>query len=107
MVKVSKKVFIDYNVNITDSLTISGLSVRIFLRDFYKNNIPSISKANIYRYNRKAYYGGNTDVYKPEGYNLFYYDVNSLYPYVTLNAMPGMIYKSLHYYKENTSLDYL
>jgi len=27
-------------------------------------------------------YGGHADVYLPKGSNLFYYDVNSLYPYV-------------------------
>jgi hypothetical protein len=29
--------------------------------------------------------GGHTDVYKPKGYNLYYYDVNSLYPFVMKN----------------------
>jgi len=31
---------------------------------------------------RRGYFGGHTDVYKPKGENLYYYDVNSLYPYV-------------------------
>lgn len=30
-----------------------------------------------------------SEVYKPYDDNLFYYDVNSLYPYSSLNAMPG------------------
>ncbi|GER42509.1 DNA polymerase [Striga asiatica] len=39
---------------------------------------------------RRAYYGGHTDVYKPYGENLYYYDVNSLYPYVMKEfPMPG------------------
>jgi hypothetical protein len=35
-----------------------------------------------------AYYGDAVDVFKNEGYNLFLYDVNSLYPYSMLNPMP-------------------
>ena len=37
---------------------------------------------------RESYFGGATDFYKKHGENLFYYDVNSLYPYVMLNDMP-------------------
>jgi len=39
---------------------------------------------------KQAYYGGITEVYKPYGENLYYYDVNSLYPYVALQDMPGL-----------------
>lgn len=39
---------------------------------------------------RKAYYGGHTDVYRPYGEHLYYYDVNSLYPFVMKHfQMPG------------------
>jgi hypothetical protein len=39
---------------------------------------------------RRAYYGGHSDVYKPSGENLYYYDVNSLYPFVMKTfPMPG------------------
>ncbi|XLR65359.1 hypothetical protein S83_016031, partial [Arachis hypogaea] len=39
---------------------------------------------------RRGYYGGHSDVYKPHGENLFYYDVNSLYPFVMKTLpMPG------------------
>lgn len=31
---------------------------------------------------RRGYYGGHADVYKTKGENFYYYDVNSLYPYV-------------------------
>jgi hypothetical protein len=39
---------------------------------------------------KQAYYGGVTEVYKPYGKNLYYYDVNSLYPFAALNPMPGI-----------------
>ncbi len=31
---------------------------------------------------REAYYGGRVDVFRMKGKNLYYYDVNSMYPYV-------------------------
>ena len=39
---------------------------------------------------KQAYYGGITEVYKPYGENFYYYDVNSLYPFASLNDMPGL-----------------
>ena len=38
-----------------------------------------------------SYFGGVTEVYRPYGKNLYYYDVNSLYPYSALNPMPGLM----------------
>jgi len=41
---------------------------------------------------RRGYYGGHTDTYTPYGQNLYYYDVNSLYPFVMKEfPMPGGI----------------
>ncbi|KAL2941239.1 DNA polymerase, partial [Bienertia sinuspersici] len=41
-------------------------------------------------YQIKGYYGGHTNAYIPRGENQFYYDVNSLYPYVMKEyPMPG------------------
>lgn len=48
--------FLDYNIDMTKAITISGLAVRLFLKDFYKDNIPNISKASIYKDIRQAYY---------------------------------------------------
>lgn len=42
---------------------------------------------------KQAYYGGITEVYKPHGKNLYYYDVNSLYPFAGLRDMPGLFCK--------------
>jgi hypothetical protein len=62
----------------------------IFLRRFYDKNIPLIKQKSIYNNIKQSYFGGITEVYKPYGKNLFYYDVNSLYPYAALNTMPGL-----------------
>lgn len=102
--KVNKQVFNDYDVNIKDNLTISGLAIRIFLKSFYKGNIPAITRASMYTDLKRSYYGGITEVYKPVGHNLYYYDVNSLYPYVALQDMPGLTCNKVNYYK-NKSID--
>ena len=98
LTKANKQVFLDYNIDMTSSITISGLAVRIFWKDFYKNNIPNINKHSIYKDIKQGYYGGMTEVYKPYGSNLFYYDVNYLYTYVALQDMPGLTCKKLLYY---------
>ena len=91
----------------TGSITISGLAVRTFLKDFYNKNIPNINKTSIYRDIKEGYYGGITEVYKPIGRNLYYYDVNSLYPYVALQDMPGLTCKKLLFYNNSTEIDNL
>ena len=88
-----------FDVQLTRCLTISRLSLNIFLKDYLgKFRIPII-KGNMYEDIKKGYYGGVTEVYKPYGNNLYYYDVNSLYPFVALNPMCGNQYK----YIENFS----
>lgn len=102
IVKANKKLYLDYNINITEAITISGLALRIYLKDFY--NIPLINKLSMYNDIKQAYYGGMTEVYKPYGENLFYYDVNSLYPYVALQDMPGLECSLVYYYSSNKSI---
>ena len=63
--------------------------MKIFLMRYYNNNIPLINNRSIYDDIKKSYFGGITEVYRPYGENLYYYDVNSLYPYAALNPMPG------------------
>jgi hypothetical protein len=62
----------------------------IFLRRYYDNNIPLIKTKSIFNDIKNSYYGGVAEVYKPYGKNLYYYDVNFLYPYAALNPMPGL-----------------
>jgi hypothetical protein len=90
MEKFITSIFINYHIHATKSLTISSLSMDIYLKIFYDNNIPLIKQKSIYNNIKQSYYGGITEVYKPYGKNLFYYDVNSLYPYAALNTMPGL-----------------
>jgi DNA polymerase type B, organellar and viral len=81
-----------YNVDISECLTLSSLAMNIYRTRYYDQEgwpiyIPS---SNQDAFIRRGYYGGHADTYKPYGENLYYYDVNSLYPFVMKTfAMPG------------------
>nr|QBM09675.1 hypothetical protein [Dactylella sp.] len=88
--KFNKFIFINYGVQVTESLTISRLALNIFLKNYLgESKIGIINKKSVYNDIKKAYYGGINEVYKPYGKNLYYYDVNSLYPFAAKNIMPG------------------
>ena len=103
----NKQLFNDYKINMTEAITISGLAMKIYLNKYYNNNIPNINKPSIYNDIKQGYYGGITEVYKPYGENLLYYDVNSLYPYASLNDMPGLICEKLAFYNDQVNLSNL
>jgi len=73
-----------YRVDVVDKITLPSLSLSIFRKCFYNpcKTPIAISTGNEDTFVRRGYYGGHVDVYKPKGENLYYYDVNSLYPYV-------------------------
>ena len=71
----------------TDSLTITSLSLKILYTKYKSDKliIPSITNKELYKEMKNSYYGARVEVYKPYGKNLFYYDVNSLYPTIMRN----------------------
>jgi hypothetical protein len=80
----------EFKIDFTDCLTLPQLAMRLFRMKFFddkKDKIKHLSRKmqNLFS---KAYYGANTSVYKPYGENLYYYDINSLYPYCMLKDMP-------------------
>jgi hypothetical protein len=83
------------------------MAMIIFLAKYYNNDISRIMKPSIYKNIKEAYYGGITEVYRPYEKNLFYYDVNSLYPFVALNDMPGLVCDKLIYYNHITDIEEL
>ena len=87
--KFSDYIYLNHTVQLTESVTISSLALKIYLTKFYSNNIPLINQNTIYKDIKESYFGGITEVYKPYGEDLYYYDVNSLYPYAALNPIPG------------------
>lgn len=68
-----------YQISIEDVMT---LSLQIFRHNSLDDETFPIHlpTKNQDTFLRRAYSGGNVDVYKPYGENLYYYDVNSLYP---------------------------
>ena len=66
------------------------MAMKIYRTHYYPSTYPIYRpQPNKAAFIRRGYYGGHTDVYKPYGKGLFYYDVNSLYPYAMTNPMPG------------------
>ncbi|XP_075479404.1 DNA polymerase-like [Primulina tabacum] len=73
-----------YHIDIEEVMTISSLSLKIFRMNYLDDDIfpIHIPTQNQDSFIRRGYYGGHSDVYKPYGENLHYYDVNSLYPFI-------------------------
>lgn len=116
LVKVNKSIHFLFNMQMTDSLTVSGLAMRIFLTKYYNPNdkaIPLIIHKSIFDDIHKSYYGGRVEVYNPTNINqtntknktLYYYDVNSLYPYASLNTIPGINCTYLECIKHKVNMD--
>jgi hypothetical protein len=82
----------DFNIDITSIVSTSSLSLKIFKTKFLDVDIP-ILKGSTDKFIRKSYFGGGTDYYKGYGENLYYYDVNSLYPYSMMKPMPFKLIK--------------
>lgn len=85
----NKYILINYDIQMTDCTTISRLALNIFFKHYLKDSKIPIIRSSMFTDIKEAYYGGVTEVYKPHGFNLLYYDVNSLYPFASLNSMPG------------------
>ena len=92
MQKAQEIYWISFQVDIVTKLTVSSLALAIFRTKFDdQDNWPiHIPNRNEDTFIRRGYYGGHADTYIPRGENLFYYDVNSLYPYIIQSYnMPG------------------
>jgi hypothetical protein len=79
----------NFHINFTHCLTLPQLVMELYR----KRNLDDNSKIRLFSKKMqnlisKAYYGANTSVYKPYGEKLYYYDINSLYPFCMLKTMP-------------------
>ena len=83
----------NYNVDITTVVSIPSLAFKIFRLKYLSQNIPVLSSFND-SYIRNSYFGGSTDIYECYAKDLYYYDVNSLYPYAMCRPMPLNLIKS-------------
>nr|YP_009739386.1 DNA polymerase 2 [Tricholoma terreum]QIC20230.1 DNA polymerase 2 [Tricholoma terreum] len=82
----------DFNIDITSIVSTSSLSLKIFRTKFLNVDIP-ILKGSTDKFIRNSYFGGGCDYYKGYGQNLYYYDVNSLYPFSMMKPMPFKLIK--------------
>ncbi len=78
-----------FSISITSTLTLSSLAFKIFRTHFYQPNHFSqmILKSDFFQdsFIRRSYKGGVVDVYKPKANKpAFFYDVNSLYPFIMM-----------------------
>lgn len=91
MNEFSSKLFINFNTQMTNALTITRVAFNIFFDSFYKiKQIPLINKSYLFNFIKEAYYGGVTEVYRPHGLKLVGLDVNSIYPKESLKPLPGL-----------------
>jgi hypothetical protein len=65
-------------------LTIASNCINVFRNIFYKQKFTR-NNYNVNELFRKGYFGGRTEIFKLYGTKLYYYDINSLYPYVMSN----------------------
>ena len=96
----------------TEILTISGITSIIFLTKYYnkdKGPLPLIINRGVWEDIHSAYYGGRVEVFNPAVVDSIacYYDVNSLYPYASLNQMPGLNCQKVDYKKYKANLNNL
>jgi hypothetical protein len=102
--KFSIEIFDLFRLDIVKYPTLSSLAFAIYRSNFLKRNkIPLITRKDIFNDFKEGYTGGSVDVYKPHGKNVYYYDVNSLYPYVMKNCFMPVGYPT---YFEGNILKY-
>jgi len=87
MSKAQTIYFKKHHVDICSIVSTASLSLKIFRTKYLDFNIPVLNN-HLDKFIRYSYYGGATDYYKGYGKDLYYYDVNSLYPFVMLKNMP-------------------
>jgi hypothetical protein len=95
--------FNKFKVDIESVYSLATLSLKIYRSKFQEEPI-FILPSNIDNFIRNSYYGGGTDVYKGFSKKVYYYDVNSLYPYAMLNPMPYNLIK-IHNNMNNIKLE--
>lgn len=73
----------EFKIDILNCPTLPSIAFKLF-RSHYMNDKHPIGITWLEQYDKlkPGYRGGHVDVYKPYGEDLYYYDVNSLYPFV-------------------------
>jgi len=90
ILEFAKLIYLQFNVDIAKTPTVSSLAFRIFRVKFSEQNKNiAVLSGLIYYFIYQSYYGGAVDAYYPYGKDVKCYDVNSLYPTsMKINSMP-------------------
>lgn len=96
-----------FGVQMTNNVTISSISIKLFMDKYYdiiKTPLPLITDRKIWEDIYQSYYGGRVEIFNPVlideiGYH---YDVNSLYPFSSINNMPGLNCEYIEYFPSET-----
>jgi hypothetical protein len=80
--KFNKLIFDRFKMNINNYPTLPSLAFALFRTHYLKDTKIAQLSGKIYSDIKNSYTGGSTDMFIPEGNNLFCYDVNSLYPFI-------------------------
>lgn len=96
------------NIDTNKYITITKIALSIWKRNYIEDNtVGNSSKFYNYIKNtiRNSYKGGITEVYKPYGTNLLYYDINSAYPYAMMELLPTGLPETVNFddLDENTN----
>jgi hypothetical protein len=80
---------VEFKIDFSQCVTLPQLSMMLFRAVHLKSNkLIRLLSDRHHRFFKQAFYGSNVSVYKPYGEHLYYYDVNSLYPWAMLQCMP-------------------
>ena len=101
-----KNLKLNYNIKNIKSEGLPGLSVKIFKKFFLSSKWPYLTPQK-YSFIKESYYGGNIVHLKTRGKRLFYYDINSLYPYSLINKFPIKKPRMKKYPKLNESFGFI
>ena len=88
LLEFNRLIFKKFSININKSLTLPSLAMKIFKSQYLNKNEIYQILGNVEHDIRQSYTGGAVDMYIPSNNNefkLFYYDVNSLYPFIMAN----------------------
>jgi hypothetical protein len=101
MISAQNLYFKEFQIDISSIYSTASLAFKLYRTKFIPVDIPLLTPDED-RYIRKAYLGGATDYYKACGEELYWYDVNSLYPFAMMGELP---YKIVQKHKDLSSVN--